>query len=145
MKVVVQRVKEASVIVDERTVGTIKQGILVLLGIHKADHEEKIPWLINKLINLRIFSDENDKMNLSVQDISGGVLVVSQFTLYGNCNNGRRPDFVESARPELAKPLYDTFVAQLRKEVPLVQTGEFGAYMQLHLINDGPVTFILEN
>lgn len=145
MRIVAQRVKEASVEVDGRTVGKIEKGILVFLGIHKEDNEEKIKWLVNKLVNLRLFSDANDKMNLSVKEVNGSLLIVSQFTLYGNCNNGRRPDFFESASADMARPLYEKFILELKKEMANVETGEFGAYMNIHLINDGPVTFILEN
>lgn len=145
MKIVAQRVKEASVEVEGRIVGRIGKGILVLLGIHKEDNADKISWFVNKLVNLRLFSDADDKMNLSVKDVNGGLLIVSQFTLYGNCNNGRRPDFFESANADKAKPLYEKFIMELKKEMANVETGEFGAYMNIHLINDGPVTFVLEN
>lgn len=145
MKIVVQRVVEAAVSVDDRITGKISKGLLVLLGIHKEDNEEKVKRLVHKLIHLRIFSDEMDKMNLSVSDIKGSILVVSQFTLYGNCNSGRRPDFVESANSDVAKQLYEKFIAALKNEGIHVETGEFGAYMNVQLINDGPVTFIIEN
>lgn len=145
MKIVLQRVKEAKVIVDGKVVGSIQKGILALLGIHKEDTPEKIVWGVNKLIHLRIFSDAQDKMNLSLKEVQGEVLVVSQFTLYGNCTNGRRPDFMESAPPNLAEPLYQSFLESLKKEGIKVESGIFGAHMEVSLTNDGPVTFLLEN
>lgn len=145
MRAVVQLVKQASVTVDGRITGSIKAGLLVLLGIHKDDTPGKTSWLVQKLIHLRIFSDEQGKMNRSVLDIGGEILVVSQFTLYGNCNSGRRPDFLEAARPEIAKPIYEKFTREIAAEMGKVQTGEFGAYMEVSLINDGPVTLILEH
>lgn len=143
MRAVVQLVKEASVTVENRLVGQIQRGLLVLLGIHKEDVPDKTMWLVQKLLHLRIFADEQGKMNRSVLDVGGAILVVSQFTLYGNCNSGRRPDFLEAARPEVAKPIYDKLVGELAKEVK-VQTGEFGAMMEVSLINDGPTTLLLE-
>lgn len=145
MRLLVQRVKEANVAVDGKTIGEIKQGILALLGIHKDDTLEKIPYLVQKLINLRIFTDENDKMNRSLLDIKGEVLIVSQFTLYGNCKDGRRPEFTEAAAPELARDLYEKFVKAVEKEGVRVQTGSFGAYMQVSLVNDGPVTLLIDS
>lgn len=145
MKIVLQRVKEAKVVVDGKTVGSIQKGLLALLGIHKEDTPEKIAWGVNKLVNLRIFSDAQDKMNLSLKDIQGEALIVSQFTLYGNCVNGRRPDFMESAPPSLAEALYENFLESLKKEGVKVESGVFGAYMEVSLINDGPVTLLLEN
>lgn len=145
MKVVVQRVEKASVDVDESTVGSIGQGLLVLTGFHGNDSQEDVIWMCKKLLKLRIFSDSEDKMNLSVQDVGGSLLVVSQFTLYGDVRKGTRPSFIESARPEKAIPLYEFMVDYLRKNSSLsIETGEFGAMMKVSLINDGPVTLILE-
>ena len=144
MKIVIQRVQKASVVVDGKTVGEIGQGLLVLLGIHQADQSGQIIPLVEKLINLRIFKDEQDKMNLSLLDIEGELLIVSQFTLYANCNSGRRPSFTDSAPPEMAKTLYEQFVKEAKNRAHNVQTGIFGAYMEVNLINDGPVTILLE-
>lgn len=144
MKIVVQRVKQASVEAEGNSVGKIGKGLLILFGVHKEDVSDNTLWLVNKVLNLRIFEDGAGKMNLSVKDVQGEVLVVSQFTLYANCTNGRRPDFIESAPPEKAIPLYEKFVAEVKAELGQVQTGIFGAYMQVSLINDGPVTIILE-
>lgn len=145
MRIVIQRVKEASVIADGELSGKIKKGLLVFLGVHKDDVPENTQWLINKLVNLRIFEDANGKMNLSVKDVQGEILVVSQFTLYGNCNNGRRPDFIDTAPPPIATKLYEKFVSEVAQEMGAVQTGRFGAYMEVSLVNDGPVTFILDS
>lgn len=144
MRLMIQRVKEAQVTIQGAVHSRIGPGLLVFLGIHKNDSAEVIGWLVNKLVNLRIFGDEQDKMNLSVKDIKGEILVVSQFTLYGNCQNGRRPDFIESAPPSIAEALYDTFVGEIKKEMGKVGTGQFREYMQVSLINDGPVTFMIE-
>jgi D-aminoacyl-tRNA deacylase len=144
MKMVIQRVTQASVTVEGQIVGQIGEGILIFLGIHKEDVPEKTLWLVQKAINLRMFHDAEDKMNRSLLDIQGEALVVSQFTLYGNCMEGRRPDFFQSAAPSLAEPLYNQFVAEMKKELACVQTGVFGAKMQVSLINNGPVTFIIE-
>lgn len=145
MRILIQRVKEAHVDVDGQTVGKIGKGLLVFFGLHKEDQENSIPWFVNKLIGLRIFEDDQGKMNLSVKDVDGEILVVSQFTLYGNCMNGRRPDFISTMRGEEAEKLYNKFVKEVRSVFGSVQTGEFGANMQVHLINDGPVTFMVEN
>lgn len=145
MKVVVQRVKEAKVAVENQVTGSIQEGLLVLFGVHQNDKPEDTKWMVNKIINLRIFQDEQEKMNLSVKDIKGKILVVSQFTLYGNCTNGRRPDFIASAPPNLAIPIYEKFLSEIKEEMGEVQSGVFGAYMQVSLINDGPVTFIIES
>lgn len=144
MRLVIQRVKEASVKVDEAIIGQIGSGLLVLLGIHRDDQLEETRWLVSKLLNLRIFEDSQGKMNRSLIDTKGEVLVISQFTLYANCNGGRRPDFFEAAPPETAKLIYNQFVEAVRKEVGVVHTGQFGAYMQVSLINDGPVTIVLD-
>lgn len=144
MLTVIQRVSKASVTVENKIIGQINQGLVVLLGVKEGDTEQQIDHLTNKLINLRIFADENGKMNKSLQDINGQVLVVSQFTLYGNCDKGRRPSFEHSEEPERAKELYNIFVQRLKDNNIVVQTGEFGAMMQVEIHNDGPVTFILE-
>lgn len=144
MKLIAQRVKNAKVTIDGDISGTIGPGILVLLGIHKDDTPDKTKWLVNKLLNLRIFQDKEGKMNLSVKDIKGEILVVSQFTLYANAQRGRRPDFLEAASPEVAEPIYQKFVDEIKTELGSVQTGKFGAYMEVSLTNDGPVTLILE-
>jgi len=144
MRIVIQRVSEAKVTVEEKICGKIGKGLLVLLGLHKNDKPEQTIWLVNKLVNLRIFQDENAKMNLSLKDIKGEALIVSQFTLYGNCTNGRRPDFIDTAPPDIAERIYEKFVKEVEKELGSVQTGKFGAYMEVSLVNDGPVTFILE-
>lgn len=145
MRVVVQRVKQASVVVDNAVCGEIQRGLLVFLGIHKEDRPEQTLWLVNKLKNLRIFSDEQGKMNLSVQDIKGEILVVSQFTLYGDCTDGRRPDFTKCAAGLEAVTIYEKFVAEVKAAMGSVQTGIFGAKMEVSLLNDGPVTFIIES
>lgn len=145
MKAIIQRVSKAHVTVKEEIIGKIDAGLVVLLGITHSDGKKEAKWLSEKIANLRIFSDENDKMNLSVKELQLGVLVVSQFTLYGNCLTGRRPDFIQAAKPELAEPLYNDFVQLLTDHLGYpVATGAFGAKMQLHLVNDGPVTFIIE-
>ena len=144
MRLVVQRVKNAKVTVDNRVTGKINQGFLVLLGVTHSDTKETADFLVKKLCNLRVFKDENDKMNLSIKDINGELLIVSQFTLYADCQKGNRPSFVNSAKPEYANELSEYFVSETRKEVKNVQTGEFGAHMDVELLNDGPVTIILE-
>jgi D-aminoacyl-tRNA deacylase len=144
MRLVLQRVKLASVKVDGQLVGRIERGILVLLGIHHNDTIDTASVLANKCLELRIFPDSEGKMNLSVKEIGGGVLVVSQFTLYGDCRKGKRPSFSEAAPPQKANELYEHFVKFVRGEIPLVQTGVFGASMEVELLNDGPVTLILE-
>lgn len=145
MKLVVQRVKNANVVVENKTIGEIGQGFMVLLGVAPTDTKEIADFLVQKLVHLRVFEDENEKMNLSIQDIDGELLIVSQFTLYANCNHGNRPSFTEAAKPDLANELYEYFVEQCKKEnIKKVATGEFGADMQVSLQNDGPVTIILE-
>lgn len=144
MKLVIQRVKSASVAVDRQIVGSIGKGALVLVGIHPQDTPETLEWMAQKLINLRYFEDAQGKMNLSLQEVQGQLLVISQFTLYGNCNEGRRPDFFEAAPAAIAKPLFDSFLKTLSNKIGPVQTGVFGACMEVSLINDGPVTLILE-
>lgn len=144
MRIVIQRVSEAKVEVDGQTMGSISRGALVLFGVHKNDIPEQTLWLSNKLVNLRIFADELDKMNLSLLDIKGEVLIVSQFTLYGNCTEGRRPAFTDSAPPDMANTLYEKFIDETRQNNLKVNTGVFGARMKVSLVNDGPVTFILD-
>jgi len=145
LKAVIQRVGAASVEVDAKTAGKIGKGILVLLGVEKGDKERDAAWLAEKIANLRIFEDENGKMNLSVREIGGELLAVSQFTLAGNCAKGRRPSFDSAAPPEEANRLYEFFVERLRELGLPVETGVFQAMMQVSLVNDGPVTFILES
>lgn len=144
MKVLVQRVKKASVEVESKIVASIGKGILVFLGVEKGDDKPQADWLTAKLANLRIFEDENGKMNLSVTDVNGELIVVSQFTLAGDCTRGNRPGFDNAARPEQAKPLYEYFSGCLRDKGLHVENGVFQADMQVELINDGPVTFVLE-
>jgi len=144
MKAVIQRVTQASVTIDGAIVGAIGQGIVLLLGVEKGDTKEDATWLMNKIVNLRIFEDNLGKMNLSVLDVHGEVLAVSQFTLAGNCDKGRRPSFDTAALPEEAKVLYQFSLAELKKFGCPVATGVFQADMHVHLINDGPVTFILD-
>jgi D-tyrosyl-tRNA(Tyr) deacylase len=145
MRLLIQRVQEARVLIQKQLYSQIGPGLLVLLGIHKGDDASPIKWLVNKLVHLRIFGDKEGKMNLSLKDIGGEILVVSQFTLYGNCLSGRRPDFIQAAPPSIAQPLYQRFIDQLSQEISQVQTGVFGAEMQIALINDGPVTFLIES
>ncbi|ABQ46228.1 D-tyrosyl-tRNA(Tyr) deacylase [Thermotoga petrophila RKU-10] len=145
MRAVVQRVSEAKVIVEEKTVGAIKRGLLVFVGVGKDDTEEDCEWLADKVSGLRIFEDEDGKMNLSVKDINGEVLVVSQFTLYGDCRRGKRPSFTEAAPPDKGKALYERFVELLREKGLKVETGKFRAHMHVHLVNDGPVTILLDS
>ena len=144
MKAVIQRVTSASVIVGDKIVGQIGKGIMILLGIEKGDAEAQADWLVDKICGLRIFSDDDGKMNRSVVDIGGSLLVVSQFTLAGNCAKGKRPSFDTAASAEEGKRLYDFFVAAAGRTGILVETGIFQADMQVALVNDGPVTFILE-
>ncbi|MBF7095883.1 D-aminoacyl-tRNA deacylase [Alkalibacter mobilis] len=145
MRAIVQRVNKASVEVDEKTVGSIKKGILVFLGIKKEDQISDMEYIADKLINLRIFEDENDKMNKSVKDINGEILIVSQFTLYGDCRKGRRPSFIEAAPPFEARELYDKIVLNLKKSGLNIQQGVFQAHMDVCLVNDGPVTLMLDS
>ena len=144
MKAIIQRVSEASVTIDGEISGSIEKGLMVLLGIHKDDDEKIMDWMINKIVNLRIFEDEAGKMNLSVKDIGSGILVVSNFTLYGNAKKGFRPSFTEAAKPDISEPLYDKFLEKISREDINVQSGEFGAMMDIKMTNAGPVTIILE-
>ena len=145
MRVVVQRVKHASVTINGTVNGKINNGFLVLLGVQSTDSEQDVDYLVKKVTNLRIFSDENDKMNLSLKDVNGELLIVSQFTLYANCREGNRPSFVEAAKPNIAIPLYEYFVSECKKIIPVVETGIFGADMKVDLLNDGPVTIIMDS
>ncbi|WP_336129593.1 D-aminoacyl-tRNA deacylase [Mesoflavibacter sp. CH_XMU1422-2] len=145
MKVVLQRVNQASVTIDNQTLAKIEQGLLVLVGIVEEDTQEDINWLVNKIMNCRIFSDENGVMNKSVKDIDGDVIVVSQFTLHASTKKGNRPSYIKAAKPDVAIPLYKSFIkiceADLQKPI---QTGQFGADMKVALVNDGPVTIIID-
>ena len=145
MKLVVQRVLEASVEVDSEIVGKIDKGFLVLIGIKKGDTKEAADYLVKKLCNLRVFSDEDGKMNLNLKKVGGKLLIVSQFTLYGDCKDGNRPSFIEAARPEEAIPLYEYFCNECEKNNIEVQRGIFGADMKVNLENDGPFTIFVEN
>ncbi len=144
MKFVVQRVKKAQVDVEGKTVGKIDKGFLVLIGITHEDTRETADYLVKKLINLRIFEDTNEKMNLSLKDVNGSLLLVSQFTLYADCSSGNRPSFTNAAKPDFANELYEYVVEKCKEQIEVVQTGIFGADMQVELLNDGPVTIILE-
>ncbi|MFC7441367.1 D-aminoacyl-tRNA deacylase [Laceyella putida] len=145
MKIVLQRVREASVTVDGEVTGAIGKGVMLLVGFTEGDAEEDLRHLAEKVVHLRIFEDEAGKMNHSLLDVGGGILSVSQFTLYGDCRKGRRPNFMNAAKPDVAKPLYERFNEMLRQYGVQVETGIFGAMMQVSLINDGPVTLILES
>lgn len=145
MRLIVQRVKKASVEVAGEVCGQIQKGFLVFLGIHKDDRPEETLWLVNKLLHLRVFSDDNERMNLSIQEIQGEVLVVSQFTLYANCQKGRRPDFLEAARGPEAEKIYNKFVEEVKQHLGKVQTGIFGASMDVTLCNEGPVTLLIDS
>lgn len=145
MRAVVQRVSQANVVIDNSVKGSIEHGLLVLLAIEDADTDEDIEWLSGKLVRLRIFSDDQGLMNRSVQDIGGGILLVSQFTLFASTKKGNRPSYSRSARPEIAIPMYEKFIARLSADLGKpVQTGEFGADMKVSLLNDGPVTIIID-
>jgi len=144
MRAVVQRVSSCRVVVSGEVVGQIGRGLVVLLGVRTGDTEAQARWLADKVVGLRIFEDDQGKMNVSVADAGGSVLVVSQFTLYGDCEKGRRPSFIDAARPEVAEPLYEGFVNAVRLHGVPVATGRFGAMMQVELVNDGPVTLILD-
>lgn len=144
MRVVVQRVKYSSVSVDGEIVGKIDKGLMVLLGVTHTDGEKEVNWLVNKIKDLRIFEDSEGKMNLGLEDIKGELLVISQFTLYGNCIKGRRPGFTDAARPDLAKPLYEKFLEKCRSFGIKTEAGIFGADMKVELLNDGPVTLVID-
>jgi D-tyrosyl-tRNA(Tyr) deacylase len=145
MRIVLQRVSEASVSVDGRVTGSVGKGFCVLAGFTHTDGMDQVRWMADKVAGLRIFTDPEGKMNLALADVGGAVLVVSQFTLYGNAEKGRRPSFIDAARPEQAIPLYQGFVAELRARGLTVATGEFGALMEVRIVNEGPVTLIVES
>ena len=145
MKFVIQRVKNASVTVENNIIGSIEQGFLVLIGITDSDTQEIANAMVKKLINLRIFNDSQDKMNLSIKDINGSLLLVSQFTLYADCSHGNRPGFTSAAKPDFANKLYEYIISECSKYDIPVETGEFGADMKVNLLNDGPVTIILDS
>jgi D-tyrosyl-tRNA(Tyr) deacylase len=146
MRVLIQRVSNASVMVDQQTIGSIETGLLVLLGIENEDKEEDANYLIQKISQLRIFNDANEKMNLSIQDINGAFLIISQFTLHASTKKGNRPSFIQAAKPEIALPLYQYFIQELKDTTNLkVEKGEFGADMKVSLINDGPVTIWMDS
>ncbi|WP_291256609.1 D-aminoacyl-tRNA deacylase [Fusobacterium sp.] len=144
MRAVIQRVKYASVTVDGEIVGKIEKGLMVLLGVTHTDGEKEVNWLANKIKDLRIFEDAEGKMNLGLEDIKGELLVISQFTLYGNCIKGRRPGFTEAAKPDLANPLYEKFLEKCRSFGIKTECGIFGADMKVELLNDGPVTLVID-
>ena len=145
MRVVLQRVSFANVEINKEIKGKCDKGFLVLLGVKQGDTEKEADFLASKVANLRVFSDENDKMNLSLLDIGGEALVISNFTLYADCSHGRRPSFINAEKPDKANELYEYFVSCLKKEIPDVQCGVFGAYMQLDIRNDGPVTIVMDS
>ncbi len=146
MRVVIQRVSEASVKIDNKTKDKIDSGLLIFLGIEESDTEEDIYWLCGKIVRLRIFNDKNRVMNLSVKDIEGDVMLISQFTLHASTKKGNRPSYIKAAKPNIAIPLYEKFIKQLEMELRKpVQTGEFGAMMDISLVNDGPVTIIIDS
>jgi len=145
MRIVLQRVLNASVGVEGNIVGKIDNGLLILLGIHVDDNMKDLEWMVNKVIGLRIFEDEDGKMNNSLSDTQGSLLIVSQFTLYGDCVKGRRPGFIDAARPEKAEPMYEKFIEQCKKLGVHVESGKFGADMKVNLLNDGPVTLVIDS
>ena len=145
MTFVIQRVSEASVTIGGRVAGAIGRGFLVLIGIGQNDTKEDADYFVKKMIGLRIFEDENGKTNLALKDVDGQLLLVSQFTLYANCKKGNRPSFIEAGSPDQAERLYQYIIAECRKQVPVVETGGFGAHMEVSLVNDGPFTILLEN
>jgi len=146
MRVVIQRVSEASVKIDNKTKDKINSGLLIFLGIEESDTEEEIYWLCGKIVRLRIFNDKNSVMNLSVKDIEGDVMLISQFTLHASTKKGNRPSYIKAAKPNIAIPLYEKFIRHLEMELGKpVQTGEFGAMMNISLVNDGPVTIIIDS
>lgn len=145
MKSVIQRVASASVTIENQVVAQINQGLLLLVGIEDLDNQEDIDWLVSKIVNLRIFADEQNVMNLSVKDIKGEIIVVSQFTLHAATKKGNRPSYIKASKPDIAIPLYEKFVDQLQKEFgQKIQTGRFGADMKVALVNDGPVTILID-
>ncbi|MEZ7504077.1 D-aminoacyl-tRNA deacylase [Flavobacterium sp. Arc2] len=146
MKVVLQRVSSASVAIENKVVADIQKGVLILIGIENSDSQEDIDWLVGKITKIRIFEDENQVMNLSVKDIDGDIIVVSQFTLHAATKKGNRPSYIKAAKPDISVPLYENFVKQLEKELEKkIQTGVFGADMKVSLLNDGPATIIIDS
>ncbi|WP_346677659.1 D-aminoacyl-tRNA deacylase [Erysipelatoclostridium sp. An173] len=145
MRLVIQKVSSSNVKINNEVVGSIDKGFMVLVGITDSDNKMIVDKMVDKLINLRIFEDENDKLNLSLLDVKGRILSISQFTLYANCKKGRRPSFIEAAKPDISKPLYEYFNQQLKEKGVMVETGVFGAMMEVSLVNDGPVTIILDS
>lgn len=145
MRAVIQRVSSASIDINKVPSSKIRQGLVVLLGIEDSDNDETASWIVDKILKLRIFSDDEGKMNKSVQDVNGDILLVSQFTLYGDCRKGTRPSFINAAKPAIAIPLYEYCIELFNTKFgKKIKTGEFGAHMDIHLVNDGPVTLILE-
>jgi D-tyrosyl-tRNA(Tyr) deacylase len=145
MKAVIQRVSSCSVTIDNKVVANIQKGLLVLVGFEDADNNEDLNWLTSKIANLRIFGDQNDVMNLSLKEVGGDMIIVSQFTLHANTKNGNRPSYIKASKPETAIPLYEAFITQMETELgKKVQTGKFGADMKVALLNDGPVTIIID-
>ena len=145
MRFVIQRVKEASVTVEGKVIGAIGKGFMVLIGVCQEDTRETADKMIRKMINMRIFQDENDKTNLALSDVNGELLLVSQFTLYADCRKGNRPSFIKAGSPDLANELYEYIISECKKQVPKVEKGEFGADMKVGLINDGPFTIVLDS
>ena len=144
MRVVLQRVSRASVHVDQELCGSIEAGLMLLVGIEQSDDESCLRWMADKLCGLRVFRDDEGLMNLSLLETGGAILAVSQFTLFGDARKGRRPSFIAAARPEVAEPMFDRFVAMLREKIERVETGRFGAMMEVSLVNDGPVTLVID-
>lgn len=145
MKAVIQRVSQSSVTIEGEVVASIQKGLLILVGIEDADTKDDIEWLSTKIVNLRIFGDESDVMNLSVKDLNGDIIIVSQFTLHASTKKGNRPSYIKAAKPDIAIPIYNQFIQQIEKDLEKkVQTGQFGADMKVSLINDGPVTIIID-
>lgn len=145
MRFVIQRVQYASVTVDNNVIGKINNGFMVLIGVENADTKEIADKMVSKLVNMRIFQDENDKMNLSLSDVNGELLLISQFTLYANCKKGNRPSFTEAGKPDMANEMYEYIISKCKESVEVVEKGEFGADMKVELLNDGPVTIILDS
>jgi len=145
MRLIIQRVSQAKVTVNKKIVGQINKGFLVFLGVAQNDTEKELDWLVRKLVNLRITADKNNKMNLSLKDVKGEILVISQFTLFANCKKGNRPSFIKAANPQKAEKFYNLFIKKLKTYNLKVNSGVFGAMMQISLINDGPVTIILDS
>ena len=145
MRFVIQRVQYASVTVDNNVIGKINNGFMVLIGVENADTKEIADKMVSKLVNMRIFQDENDKMNLSLSDVNGELLLISQFTLYANCKKGNRPSFTEAGKPDMANEMYEYIISKCKDSIEVVEKGEFGADMKVELLNDGPVTIILDS